>query len=74
MKKQKLKLDQLKVTSFTTELQKENQEIVNGGAGDVILNTRPLCGLISVFFVCEYKAPTHTWDAECPGTQQRNVC
>lgn len=73
MKKHKLKLDELKVKSFTTEVEKESQDNVNGGAGDVILNTRPLCGLISDFFVCEIKDPLHTWYAECAGTQQR-VC
>ncbi|MEL6558983.1 MAG: pinensin family lanthipeptide [Bacteroidota bacterium] len=65
MKNQKLKLNDLKVKSFTTEIDADNQNTVNGGAGNVALNTKPMCNLISKFFVCEIKAPTHTWDAEC---------
>lgn len=66
MKSQKLKLNELKVKSFTTEIDTNNQETVNGGAtGDVVLNTKPMCDLISVFFVCNIKVPTNDWASEC---------
>ena len=66
MKNQKLKLNELKVKSFTTEIDANSQDTVNGGAtGDVVLQTKPMCDLISKFFICEIKAPTKTWEAEC---------
>jgi len=72
MKNQKLKLDQLKVKSFTTEVNGENQQTVHGGGktGDVILQTKPMCDLISIFFVCNVKVPTNDWAAECPGSRR----
>ena len=68
MKKQKLKLDALKVESFVTEMEKDGQETAQGGGG-VVLNTYPMCGLISVFFICDI-APSdssvlRTWEANC---------
>ncbi|MGB3463892.1 MAG: pinensin family lanthipeptide [Cyclobacteriaceae bacterium] len=66
MKNQKLKLADLKVKSFTTEVEATNQKTVNGGAtGDVVLNTLPMCGLISKFYVCNVQVPTNDWAAEC---------
>ena len=66
MKNQKLKLKDLQVKSFTTEIDTHNQQTVNGGAtGDVILYTKPMCDLISKFFVCDIKVPTNGWAAEC---------
>ncbi|ELR72871.1 hypothetical protein C900_00832 [Fulvivirga imtechensis AK7] len=65
MKKSKMKLNELKVKSFTTEIEENAQNNAKGGT-DVVLNTRPMCGLISIFFVCNIADPLHTWHAECP--------
>ena len=66
MKNQKLKLNDLKVKSFTTEIDTNNQNTLNGGgSADVVLHTKPMCDLISVFFVCNIQVPTNNWDAEC---------
>lgn len=60
MEKRKLTLSELEVKSFTTELKD-----VKGG--DVVLRTRPMCNMISIFFVCGIYVPTNDWAAECGG-------
>ncbi|MBL6447969.1 pinensin family lanthipeptide [Fulvivirga sp. 29W222] len=73
MKKSKLKLDDLKVNSFVTEVPKESQNTAQGGGRAVILNS-VLCPFQSVAFVCEIKDPLYTWDAECPATAGNTAC
>ena len=62
MKKQKLKIDALKVESFVTEVSKETQETAQGGG--YVYNSA-ICTFKSIVFVCNIADPLHTWYAEC---------
>ena len=66
MKKSKLKLDDLKVNSFVTEVPKDAQETAQGGGRTTIIVNSALCPFQSVAFVCDIiQDPLHTWHAEC---------
>lgn len=69
MKNQKLKLNKLKVQSFTTSLEKEGLNDINGG---IKLPTGGFCQNSSEgIFICEIAPFTQTLNHVCPPTEGR---